>query len=431
MPSEPSEQLAQGGPGRAGRQRRDVEVPGGRGRAQPADQLVEAPVARRGLAGRPRGRAAADRHVLEALREVPERQPARAEQALELGAAQRPRRPARGRETRVDVLDGVQAREVERHDGRRSRRARASTPPTTLVPPPKGTTATPGARAGLEHGAHLPVVGGQHDGVGRPVRLARAEADEVGVALAGGVEHARARGRSRTPSVAHRRRAARGARRRPAPTPAGARPRARRAALGVAERAAEPLGAARRGACGGSASCPARPRPSPQPHQRIGSAATGAVHLLEPVQRLVERSAGSRGAPMKPPSARRRPRRRWRSLDADAAPPRPRADGAPSSRPTAGCARTACPRPPAPSAGPRAARGARATRKSARTARPSVGAQHLGEAARRRRPRRARPRPPAREVVRVADGAPRPRRAGRRACGCGGPSARRRAQSPS
>ena len=166
-----------------------------------------------------------------------------------------------------------------------------ATPPTTLVPPPNGTTASESSRAQLQQRPQLLVAAGIHDRVGRALGLARAQAHEVRIALAGGVQHAlgvlrRARARRRRSRAAPRALPAERARR-------GRRTRS--SATGGRGRAASPTVSRRKpSACAGSAGAW---RGSPQPHQRIAGGplawrAASATDPLEPVERLVERRRG-------------------------------------------------------------------------------------------------------------------------------------------
>ena len=62
-----------------------------------------------------------------------------------------------------------------------------STPPTTLVPPPNGTTAIRASAQAASTASNLPVGGGLDDQIRCARGVARAQPHEVGVALAGGV----------------------------------------------------------------------------------------------------------------------------------------------------------------------------------------------------------------------------------------------------
>ena len=65
-----------------------------------------------------------------------------------------------------------------------------ATPPTTLVPPPNGTTASEERAQSSSTARSCSWLAGVDHGVGRPLGLARAQAHEIGVALAGGVQNA-------------------------------------------------------------------------------------------------------------------------------------------------------------------------------------------------------------------------------------------------
>ena len=127
---------------------------------------------------------------------------------------------------------------------------------------------------------------------GAPSGSPAAQAHEVGIALAGGVQHAfgvlvadavGADDRAQRVAAAPRpaRAAAAGAPARAPPAGAGASRRRRLAqeAERVRSRAA--------GACAGS----------PHPHQRIVAAGTSATDPLQPVERLLDRAPRPRGAP--------------------------------------------------------------------------------------------------------------------------------------
>ena len=115
-------QLAQGRPsGRVGRLE-GPEGPGWSGQLDRGDELVEAPVSARGLAGGAGGRHAADGRLLEGLREVADRVAEAAEGRLGLGAAQARAEP--GGERGAVEVDGAQRGHVEGDDGRVARRRR-------------------------------------------------------------------------------------------------------------------------------------------------------------------------------------------------------------------------------------------------------------------------------------------------------------------
>ena len=133
------QQFAQSRTRRGRRQGRELDLaPGGR-EPHPEHHLGDRAVAGRGLAGRPGGGAATERDVLEGLREMAQRQSVSRELPLER------RRPhaALDRDRRgllIQPEHGPHRPHVERHDGAVLASQRA-TPPTTLVPPPNGTTA--------------------------------------------------------------------------------------------------------------------------------------------------------------------------------------------------------------------------------------------------------------------------------------------------
>ena len=174
------DQLPQRRPGGGVRGFQGPQLAGRGEQADRADQRVEAPVAARGLAGRAGRGEAADRRVLEGLREVAEGE------ALARPAPPPPRARAGRRR------GGRSASGGRRSTSRRAPRSRlisrswaprsGSTPPTTLVPPPKGTTAMPSRGADVEHAAQGLGVGGQHDRVGRRLEAAAAHPRQVDVA---------------------------------------------------------------------------------------------------------------------------------------------------------------------------------------------------------------------------------------------------------
>ena len=141
---EPAQLRARG----ARRLRAQVEVAAGRRQPQPHHELVDAPVARRRLPGRARGRAAADRHVLIALRVVAEGEAALAQASLELDGAH-PAADHGQLRALVQRVERVERPEVERHERaealaqrldpsrpRSSRRRRARPPPRRPRTPP-------------------------------------------------------------------------------------------------------------------------------------------------------------------------------------------------------------------------------------------------------------------------------------------------------
>ncbi len=172
---------------------------------------------------------------------------------------------------------------------RASNRPRSgSSPPTTLVPPPNGTTATPASAHACSTARHLVVVGRRDDRVGRGLAVARALGEQVEVALAAAAQHAR------LAVVAHVRRPPRSSlqprRTRRAPARAAARPRAPPAADTTAP--STPSSARRKlGRVSRAATGPRPARPSPRRPARASR-----EHVLEAVERVVELACRPRGA---------------------------------------------------------------------------------------------------------------------------------------
>ena len=89
------------------------------------------------------------------------------------------------RETASTSSTRSSAREVERDRAVVAvAGTRGSTPPTTLVPPPYGITATPRVRRPLEHALDVGLVARARDDVGRVVEAAAERAHDVAVGLA-------------------------------------------------------------------------------------------------------------------------------------------------------------------------------------------------------------------------------------------------------
>ena len=120
-----------------------------------------------------RGDPAAERRELERLRVEAQRQPVLARAAPR--AAGRSRRPGCARRARrVDLEHAVQRAEVERTAPAWPGPGTASTPPTTLVPPPNGDRPRRRASAHhVEHARELVLVARARDDVGRVRELAR------------------------------------------------------------------------------------------------------------------------------------------------------------------------------------------------------------------------------------------------------------------
>ena len=209
---------------------------------------------------------------------------------------------------------------------------------------------------------------------GAPFGVARAQAHEVGVALAGRVQHARRAVVAHSAAARRRSQQCLGAAR----SPAARRPRARPAPA-ASPPIAELGRAATSAPCVGQAPAWAS---SPQPHQRI--VALSQVATLQPVERLVEDRARVARRTMKPPSARQsaHPLAQRRASRCVPVAGRLEPISAPRRRARA---RTACLELllQAQHAGGGAGS---ATRKSARTARRPWPRSDLGERARARTP---------------------------------------------
>ena len=224
-----------------------------------------------------------------------------------------------------------------------------STPPTTLVPPPKGTTAMPSRGADVEHAAHRVGVGGQHDRVGRRLEAAAAQPRQVGVAAAGGVAQpvlVPSEDRLRADRLDQRRAAA--ARPPAARSPPARAPAARARSSPIRSRSTASASASSSGAIAGS----------PHPHHfesRRGAlmslmgarlASRSRQRPLDPVERLVEDRALAAAHHRR--AEPRHPLQRLHRAEVDLGPAV--LARAARSRPAscAGGARTACPPAPAP-----------------------------------------------------------------------------------
>ena len=356
------QQLAQAGPGGARRARARSEISAaGAARRRPSTIFSIAPVAGGGLPGRAGGRAAAERHVLEGLRVVPEREPARARGGASSAGARIPPWTVDGRATAGRARARSPCRRVSSATTARVAPASGATPPTTLVPPPNGTTASERASAqARSSGHHLLVRAREDDRVRRALgRARRASAPGRG-------SPCRPRGgrgsrcSALTPSAPRIARSA--VERRSSSARRAAAPRAPSATGGrgrsptpdvlaqVGERARPPARAAGQGL----------PSPTSASPRAGGRSATDPG---EAVERLVERVRGRAAdheaaeareeAGRAPGAARSSPR--WppapRPVASHRLSGRGRASGGPPSRPSAARARTACP----PAAGPSAA----------------------------------------------------------------------------
>ncbi len=159
-PSEPASSCAQVRAGGAARDRRACATrPGGRRAARAHQVRVDPAVAGRGLAGRARRHAAADRRPLVALRHVAEREAVRGERAIGLGQPQ-PGLEHGGPRDAVDVEDAgpcgrgrarrAPRRRRARARGRRRRSCRRRTARPRRRPPrtPRSTASTCSCEAG-------------------------------------------------------------------------------------------------------------------------------------------------------------------------------------------------------------------------------------------------------------------------------------------
>ena len=154
-PSEPRNSWRRSGPAAERGARPRSIVPARRRHPQPDDHLVEAAVAGGVLAaGAGRGEPA-DRRVLERLGEVAEREPVLAQQPLGVRCPH-PGLQRRDPRHRVDRDEPVHPARSRATTAAKPARAGAS-PPTTEVPPPKGTTATRCSRTGPKHCQNLVV----------------------------------------------------------------------------------------------------------------------------------------------------------------------------------------------------------------------------------------------------------------------------------
>ena len=173
------DQFAQGGTGGGVRRLQRAQVAGRRQQAHRADHGVEAPVAAGGLPGGAGGGEAADRRVLEGLREVAEGQALAAQRRLRLRPAQAGAEA--GAERAAVDLDLTQRPEVE-----------ADQP---CVNPAQGLDAAddagaaaerhdgdPGAGADLEDASQRLRIGRHHDRVRRRFEPTAAHPHQVGVA---------------------------------------------------------------------------------------------------------------------------------------------------------------------------------------------------------------------------------------------------------
>ena len=280
-----------------------------------------------------------------------------------------------------------------------------STPPTTLVPPPNGTTATPSRAQASSRAATAPRRAGIDHGVGRVLERPAAQPDQIGIALARPRGGRGPRGRSARSPAPTASTTALGSGRASGSATSSSRPR------GAGSPSPE-LGAQHRQ---GAAPSSGRLAGSPHPHHFCGRAAVPVSHRLARSARSIPASASSSRcagrAPHHRPSPRREIPRSVSSLVSVTS-----VAAALGSSPISSSRRTqhALERRPLDLLLPDVAR-ARGRGGAAEVgAHPgaALGLEHLGPLARARRPaprtsstRTAR-RPPARQVVRIGDQLP-------------------------
>ena len=223
--------------------------------------------------------------------------------------------------------------------GSSNSRGRGSTPPTTLVPPPNGTTATPSRAQASSTRRDLGGASGQHHRVRSLVEPTGAQPDQVGISAA----------RSASQAVLGRRPT-----RRPGPTASatacGTRPargrstslelgRAARARPRRARRAASRALLAQLDPLGGVP-------PAPPLHGRVVAIVAHVRRPLDPGQRLVQARPVARRIIGEP--SRERPRSRSLLSRVTSVLPLSLLEPDLELRGARGSARTACPRSPAP-----------------------------------------------------------------------------------
>ena len=158
----PEDEPAQVRAGGAARHRRQHQLADRRRHPQADDEVVDAAVAGRRLTGGPGHDVAAERRAFEALRHMAEGEAVLGERRLRGGRADarlERRRAATPRRRRGARPAGARSRAITA----RCRRGATSRPPTTLVPPPHGTTATSFSPHDLQDRGDRGGVAGQHD----------------------------------------------------------------------------------------------------------------------------------------------------------------------------------------------------------------------------------------------------------------------------
>ena len=158
-----------------------------RGQPQGGDELVEAPVAARGLPGGAGRREPADRRVLERLRKVAQSDALRGKRFLRLGSPEP--RPEGGGHRGVVDLDALQAPEIQRDEAFEGAPQRLHAPNHARAPAERHhPDALP--PTDLQHARKLVLAARQHDRIWRIRQASGAQAHQVRIAAAGRPPHA-------------------------------------------------------------------------------------------------------------------------------------------------------------------------------------------------------------------------------------------------